>query len=129
MIVADTCVVIWLANDPDSLSKAATEAIAAARKGRGIAISGITLYELAWLIRNKRIGAVGSLESFLAEVETYFIVLPVTAAIARLATEFTAPYPLDPMDRIIGATALAHGVPLVTRDKAIRKSKAVPVIW
>jgi PIN domain nuclease of toxin-antitoxin system len=37
--------------------------------------------------------------------------------------------PLDPMDRIIGATALDRGIPQVTRDKAIRKSKAVPVIW
>jgi PIN domain nuclease of toxin-antitoxin system len=33
------------------------------------------------------------------------------------------------MDRIIGATALDRGVPLVTKDKMIRKAKALSVIW
>jgi PIN domain nuclease of toxin-antitoxin system len=33
------------------------------------------------------------------------------------------------MDRIIGATALDLGVPLVTKDKMIRKAKALSVIW
>jgi len=129
VIVADTCVVIWLASDPGVLSKAATAAIVAARKDGGVAISDITLYELAWLIQNGRITVANSLETFLAEVAARFIVLPVTASIARLATEFFAPYPSDPMDRLIGATALDCGVPLLTQDKAIRKSKAVPVIW
>ncbi len=129
MIVADTCVVIWLAADPRVLSKAATESIIAARKDSGVAISGITLYELAWLVRNKRISIKNSLEAFLAEVEARFIVLPITASIARLAVELPSAYPADPMDRLIGATALEHHASLVTRDKAIRKSKAIPVIW
>jgi PIN domain nuclease of toxin-antitoxin system len=33
------------------------------------------------------------------------------------------------MNRIIGATALDRGVPLVTKDNMIRKAKALPVIW
>ncbi len=55
--------------------------------------------------------------------------LPVTASIARMATEFVPPYPSDPMDRLIGATALDHRMALVTKDKAIRKSKLVETIW
>ncbi len=128
MIVVDTCVVIWIAGEPHLLSTAAARALTEARKNNGVAISDVTLYELAWLVQNNRIHMAISLEAFLAQVEARFIVLPVTAAIARLATKFAAPYPSDPMDRLIGATALDHGVPLVTRDKAIRKSKAVPVI-
>ena len=129
MIVVDTCVVIWIAEEPHLLSTAAARALAEARKNDGVAISDVTLYELAWLVQKNRIQMANSIEAFFEQVEMRFIVLPVTATIARLATKFIAPYPSDPMDRLIGATALDHGVPLVTRDKALRKSKAVPVIW
>jgi predicted nucleic acid-binding protein len=32
-------------------------------------------------------------------------------------------------DRIIAATALQLGLPLITRDEAIRRSGVVPVVW
>jgi len=38
-------------------------------------------------------------------------------------------YPCDPMDRIIGATAIVEGLPLVTADTHIQASKAVATIW
>ena len=129
MIVVDTCVVIWLASEPSMLSSAATEAIRVARKNGGVGIAGITLYELAWLASNRRITLKTSLEAFLLEVEARFVTLPISASISRIAVALPSSYPLDPMDRIIGATALDRGVPLVTRDKAIRKAKAMPVIW
>jgi PIN domain nuclease of toxin-antitoxin system len=33
----------------------------------------------------------------------------------------------DPADELIAATSVVHRVPLVTRDKKIRKSKPVPI--
>jgi PIN domain nuclease of toxin-antitoxin system len=129
VIVVDTCVVIWLASDPGVLSPAATDAIRLARKNGGVGISGISLYELAWLANNQRITLKTSLDAFLAEVEARFVTLPITASVSRIAVGLPSSYPLDPMDRIIGATALDRGAPLVTRDKAIRKAKAMPVIW
>jgi PIN domain nuclease of toxin-antitoxin system len=129
VIVVDTCVIIWLASEPSVLSTAATEAIQVARKNGGVGISGISLYELAWLVSNRRITLKTSLEAFLIEVEARFVTLPITASVAQIAVALPPSYPLDPMDRIIGATALDRGVPLVTRDKAIRKAKAMPVIW
>ena len=129
MIVVDTCVVIWLASDPSLLSAAATVAIRTARKIGGVGLSCISLVELGWLARNQRILLKTSLEAFLMEVEARFVILPLTAAVTRIAVEFPSPYPLDPMDRIIGATALDRGVPLVTKDKMIRKAKALSVIW
>jgi PIN domain nuclease of toxin-antitoxin system len=129
VIVVDTCVVIWLASDPSLLSAPAAGAIRTARENGGVGISCISLFELAWLARNQRIVLKTSLEAFLVEVEARFVILPITAAIARIAVEFPSPYPLDPMDRIIGATALDRGVPLVSKDKMIRKAKALPVIW
>jgi PIN domain nuclease of toxin-antitoxin system len=129
VIVADTCVVIWLAGAPSNLSRAANEAIVAARRSGGLAISGITLYELAWLAEHKRLPLATPVEPFLAEVAANFIVLPVTASVGLLAARFPDEYPSDPMDRLIGATALDRGVPLITRDRAIRESNALNVIW
>ena len=33
----------------------------------------------------------------------------------------------DPVDEIIAATSLAHRVPLVTRDRRLRRSRVVPL--
>jgi PIN domain nuclease of toxin-antitoxin system len=56
-------------------------------------------------------------------------VLPMTPEIAARAVSFPQPYPKDPQDRLIGATALVEGVELVTHDRLIRKSRMIPVIW
>jgi hypothetical protein len=34
---------------------------------------------------------------------------------------------LDTADELIAATSVVHGVPLLTRDRAIRRSKIVPL--
>jgi PIN domain nuclease of toxin-antitoxin system len=81
------------------------------------------------LATRERIQLTTSLESFLREVEARFIVLPLTGMIAKRSVQFTERYPQDPMDRIIGATALIEGIPLVTKDEKIRHSKEVPSIW
>ena len=67
--------------------------------------------------------------TFLAEVERRFVILPITANIALQAYALPPSYPKDPADRIIGATALVEDIPLLTADRAIRNSKAVPTIW
>ena len=38
-------------------------------------------------------------------------------------------YNSDPADRLIGATALTHNIPLITADTRIRASGEVPTIW
>ena len=129
MIVADTCVVIWLAFAPEQLSSAAAEVLEQARSQGGLAISGVTLYEVAWLAKRGRIELSSALGSVLSQIEANFIVLPVTGSVAQRAAELPAAYPGDPMDRIIGATALDRGVPLVTKDRAIRRAKALQTIW
>jgi PIN domain nuclease of toxin-antitoxin system len=39
------------------------------------------------------------------------------------------PFPRDPSDRLIAATAMVEGVPLVTADTRIRQSKLVETVW
>jgi PIN domain nuclease of toxin-antitoxin system len=56
-------------------------------------------------------------------------VKPITAEIAALATQFPDDYPKDPIDRLIGATARAEGIALVTGDEKIRSSPLLKTIW
>jgi PIN domain nuclease of toxin-antitoxin system len=47
----------------------------------------------------------------------------------ELATQLPADYSRDPCDRLTGATALAEGISLTTKDAKIRRSKQVKIIW
>ena len=130
MILLDTHVVVWLAFDETRLSKRARSAIDDALKnGSGLAISDITLLELAVLANKERIRLNLSLESFLQEVESRFVVLPITGRACVRALGLPSGYPKDPADRIIGATALVEGLSLITADGEIRRSKALQTVW
>jgi PIN domain nuclease of toxin-antitoxin system len=130
VILVDTHVVVWLAFDQTQISSKAKTAIDGARKlADGLAISGMTLLELATLTTKGRIHLGISLESFLQDVEGHFVVLPITGRTCARAMAFPPTYPKDPADRIIAATALIEGLSLVTADREIRRSKLVPTIW
>lgn len=130
MILADTHVVIWLAFNPGKLSRKARAAITDARRnGGGLAVSDITLFELATLASKGRIRLDVSLETFLEEVEARFMVMPISGRACARAVGLPAAYPRDPADRIIGATALVEGLALVTADRGIRRAKALDTIW
>ena len=130
MILVDTHVVVWLAFEEARLTRKAKATIEDARKNaEALAISAITLLELATLSSKGRIHIDIGLESFLQEVETRFAVLPITGRACTRTAGLPATYPKDPADRIIGATALVEGLPLVTADREIRRSKIVRTIW
>jgi PIN domain nuclease of toxin-antitoxin system len=130
VFLLDTHVVVWIALAPDRLSKKAVRAIDDARKnGRGLSISDITLFELASLVARQRIQLQVSLESFLEEVESRFVIIPMNRHIAARCVQLPGSYPNDPMDRIIGATAIVEGLPLITSDERITKSRTVTTVW
>lgn len=130
MILLDTHVVLWLAFAEEKISKLAKAAIDEARRNaEGLAISGISLLELATLARKRRIDLDISLENFLVEVESRFVVLPISARICAQAMVLPRTFPQDPADRIICATALVEGLALVTADREIRRSRAVRIVW
>lgn len=129
MILLDTHILVWLALEPQKLSAAARTAILNARRNSLLAISGISLWEIAWLVENRRIETTLSVESFVRDCAAKVRVIPETPEIAARAVSFPATYPRDPQDRLIGATALVEGIPLVTHDKLIRKSRLIATIW
>ncbi len=130
LILVDTHVVVWLAFDQSQISSKAKAAIDEARElGDGLAISDFTFLEVATLASRGRVHLGISLESFLQEVESRFVVFPITGRACARAMSFPTTYSKDPADRIIGATALVEGLSLITADREIRRCKLISTIW
>jgi PIN domain nuclease of toxin-antitoxin system len=129
VILLDTHVLIWLAGEPDKLSQKAVQAIRAASHEGGLGIAAITLWELAWLITHGRIAFAGTPRTLLEKLTARTAILPITPSIAVLANELPANYSADPCDRLIGATALAEGIPVITKDAKIRACAQIQTIW
>ena len=129
VILLDTHALIWLAIEPAKLSRKASEAIRKASEETGLAICAITLWEVAWLATHGRLQITGTVESFVERISSRTAVRPITARVAALATQFSDDYSGDPCDRLIGATALAEGMALVTKDANIRKFGRIQTIW
>ena len=87
-------------------------------------IAAIVLWELAKLAQLGRLGI--DLED--PDVESalsYVHVWPLDLAVARASTRLD--FRGDPADELIAATSLVYAVPLLTRDKRMRRSKIVPL--
>lgn len=130
MILVDTHVVLWLAFSQERMSRTARAAIDKSREGgRGLAISDMSLLELAKVASKGALELDISVESFLQDVESRFVVLPMNSRVCAKAMALPATFPKDPGDRVIAATALAEGLALITADEHIRNSKVVQTIW
>ncbi len=129
MILVDTHVLVWAVADSKRLSRAASREIEKSRQRGGLAISAITLWELAFLVTRGRIQAYGTVEASVKLLTEGITIKPITAEIAALANQFPEDYPGDPADRLIGATARAEGLTLVTRDENIRRSPLIKTVW
>ncbi len=129
VILLDTHVVVWAVADSKRLSKAAASEIRRARHLGGLAVSAITLWELASLIVRGRIQAYGTVDSSVRLLLEDIAVRPITPEIAALAAQFPEDYSRDPADRLIGATARAEGLTLITRDENIRRSPLLRTVW
>jgi PIN domain nuclease of toxin-antitoxin system len=87
-------------------------------------ISAIVLWEIAKLAQLGRI-AVDLSDPDLNRIVSRLHVWPITWRICRAIADLD--FRGDPADEIIAATSVVESVPLVTRDRAIRRSKLVPL--
>jgi PIN domain nuclease of toxin-antitoxin system len=87
-------------------------------------ISAIVLWEIAKLAQRGRI-VVDLDDADVRRVLSRVQLWPLTRDIARTSTSLD--FAGDPADELIAATSVEHKIPLVTRDRVIRKSKMVPL--
>lgn len=131
MILLDTHVLLWLAAEPERLSRRAASAIRRALRSGGIAIASISLWEIAMLFSEGRIRSRGTIEASIEGLlrGTGATLREITPAVAALATQFPADFSADPADRLIAATARDGGLTLITRDDQMRSSPLLRTIW
>lgn len=130
MILLDTQVLLFDALEPKRLSRKARTALEEGMQADALACSDISLWEIALLAARRRIDAGPDIAAFIESVLQLrsVRVLPITPAIATLAQSDLFAHG-DPADRLIGATAIEHGVPLVTADAELRKLRELKALW
>lgn len=130
-IVADTHAVVWQLCEPTELSAKAAEAMEQARlAGDPVLIPSICLVEIAYLVEKGRLPQLllERLDTEIDHAESAYEVLPLSLEVARAIRRIPRELVPDMPDRIIAASALAVGAPLVTCDQRIQAA-GVTVIW
>jgi PIN domain nuclease of toxin-antitoxin system len=128
-VVADTHALIWaLLGDP-RLSAAARSALSVTGSDQ-VGVSAITLVEIVYLEEKRRIppGVFARISDVLAAPAGVLAEVPVDATVVQAMSRVPRDGISDMPDRIIAATALHLGVPLVSRDAKIQASN-VTTIW
>jgi PIN domain nuclease of toxin-antitoxin system len=116
-VLIDTHVVHWWSAEPDRVSAPARRLLEAADE---LVVAAISWYELAWLAQHGRILLEVPARSWLEELGAQVRTLGVTPAIADTAASLPETFPGDPADRLIFATAVEHGLSLISKDRALR---------
>src|SRR5690349_19146607 len=123
VILLDTHVAVWLLRDDAALGKKARALCTAAIDRGELAISAISFWELALLIKKRRWRSLDDASEYRAQMMRAEVhELPLTGEIAMLAVDLLNLHP-DPADRFIAATALAHNATLITADEALLRWK------
>jgi|YelNatPaOPRAMG01_1025707.scaffolds.fasta_scaffold00094_48 PIN domain nuclease of toxin-antitoxin system len=131
MLTVDKHIIIWDALKPGLLSKNARKAIDKANKTDGIIFYEISLWEIAMLIKMKRMVIDISYLEFikLVRASNNYIFKDLSPEIAELSVDLPPEINQDPADRIICATSILNNSQLVTADKNLRNGKSVKTIW
>jgi PIN domain nuclease of toxin-antitoxin system len=129
VIVLDPHALLWWALDPGKLSPAAAATVREMEQRGGFA-SSISLWELGTKIQRGKLELGISIEEFARRIERTAIVqvLAVDTATWLRSVELVWDH-RDPADRVIVATSVLLGVPLVTADNEIHRFGGVTCIW
>ena len=132
MILLDTHALIWWVSDPKRVPAKARRLIdAAVAATEPIAVSSISLWEVAMLVARKRLALTIDTNAWIARVEAlpFLTFVPVDNRIAVRAVQLEDFPHRDPADRMIVATALGLGAALLTADARLRAYRPVKTVW
>jgi PIN domain nuclease of toxin-antitoxin system len=126
--VLDTHVWMWWAGEDHRLSENARATIDASDE---ITVSAISVWEVATLERLGRLRLLPDVRLWVRRALALPRVSPrpVTPEVALAAGMLPPPFPGDPADRVIYATALTEGARLVTADRRIARHDPERVVW
>ena len=118
-LLLDTHAIIWLTQDERKLGQKARVACESAFAAGDLLISTISYYEIADLVRKKRLERAVDVDQWRQRLlRTGVVEIPVSGAIAVTAARLED-FHKDPWDRMIVATALAETSAVVTGDEEI----------
>ena len=129
--VADTHAALWYVLADSRLSKRAKTFIdEAASATHKIAVSTISLAEIVYLVEKKRIppSTYEGLKRALGDPDHVLQEIPLSVKIVDTMRRVPREAVPDMPDRIVAATAIYFGVPVISRDGMIRAS-SVETIW
>ena len=126
MVVLDTHAIVWWAGTPELLSARAERSLSNADR---LGVPAIVFWETSLLVRKGRLDLGMPVDQWATNVQAIPRVdaLPLTAEIALAADALNMH--ADPADRFIVATAMHHGVPVVTKDRLLRALRIIKTIW
>ena len=128
-MLLDTRVLIRWLFEARKLSRPQLRALeSAARRGEPVALSAVSLLEIAVLASGEKPALKLPLDEFFRDLNSNpaFRILPLTYEVALEVASLSALR--DPADRAIAATARVHRLRLVTSDERIVESKLVQVV-
>jgi len=113
-LTIDTHVWVWAAFESVRIHPSAREAI---REARRLLVPSVCVYEIGQKVRVDRWPGMNRerLDEIMDTSDQPIEIVPLTPEIARRASLMDWPH-RDPIDRIIAATALELGTPLISRD-------------
>ena len=131
-VVADTHALIWYICAPDKLSISALNALdGATNTGNLIYISVISLVEIVYLVEKNRLPneVLNRILSALDSTNIGIALAVLDREISEKIKQIDRGIVPDMPDRIIAATALSLGTPLVTCDSKIQNLTSISIIW
>jgi PIN domain nuclease of toxin-antitoxin system len=116
---------------PDQLSPDAERAIHGSLRGGGVYLSSISCWEVGMLVKKRRLRLAVSTDEWIARSGAlpFLHFVPVDNQIFLRSLDLAGPLHDDPADRVIVATALVLGMPLITRDRRLQDYPHLETIW
>ncbi len=129
-VLLDTHVWVWWLTRGPRLSRMESKALDAEAERGGLFLAAISLWEVQMLHGKGRLELPLAFSEWLerAAAPRMLTLVPLDVGVILALDKLPPSFHGDPADRLIVATARAHGLPLATHDANIRRSRSVK-LW
>jgi PIN domain nuclease of toxin-antitoxin system len=126
VLLLDTCTFIWLASEPDRLSKAARAAL---DRAKDIVLSDVSVWEICLKWQAGKIALPAPPRSWVGEQVREWRLERLAVELEHLYRSVEIPaLHRDPFDRLLVAQTIVHDAKIVTPDPAIHQYP-VATVW